>query len=685
MGDATSLLAPWQWAVLAALPVLLVLLYFLKLKRQPVEVPSTLLWRKSIEDLHVNSIWQRLRRSLLMFLQLLVLLLAILALLLPYWGEGTTQGERYIFLIDNSASMSASDLKPSRLSQAKAQVRKFLEEEKRSADAVMIASFADAARVWQDFTTNKAECAAALDQISPTQRRTSIDEALQYVAGLTKANRVADAGEGEPTEPLLPTKMFILSDGNFTPPSFALGSLEATYVPLGESNVRNLGIVAFSAARVDDRSQDLRVFGRIENHGPQEEKVLVELRVEGQLVDVQQIDVAAGGSSGVVFTQKQLDTGVLELRLNVDDALEADNRAWAIVNPPQQGKVLLVTPGNRPLEFALQTQRAQELADLLIESPDYLNSEEYRGAASSGLFDLIIFDRCLPEPPPPTGGNAGQSSTPLPEANTWFIGVVPKLADWGWRAKESWPAETVTAPQIIDLERTHPIMQLLDVERTLIAQATPLTPPPGSTRLMDAVAVRAAAGEMEGERVQIPIFAVAPRQGYEDAVLGFSIVDAEGANTDWFRRRSFAALVLNVLQYLGGSKISGGSESTRPGERVELQVPTAAETVSVISPSGRTWEAPRAPGNVFRFLGTEELGVYEVRDSGRRVERFAVNLFDSQESNLKPRAELDFEWNKIQAETGARPQPREGWKNLLMLALVVLLFEWYIYNRRVYL
>jgi Aerotolerance regulator N-terminal. len=97
MGELGTLLAPWQWAIMAALPVLLVLLYFLKLKRHPVEVPSTYLWKKSIEDLHVNSIWQRLRRNLLLFLQLLVLLLAIFALLIPYWGDGTTSGERYIF------------------------------------------------------------------------------------------------------------------------------------------------------------------------------------------------------------------------------------------------------------------------------------------------------------------------------------------------------------------------------------------------------------------------------------------------------------------------------------------------------------------------------------------------------------------------------------------------------------
>ena len=74
--DLSNMLSWWQWLILAAVPPAIVALYFLKLKRRPVEVPSTYLWHKSIEDLHVNSIWQRLRRNLLLWLQLLVVLLA---------------------------------------------------------------------------------------------------------------------------------------------------------------------------------------------------------------------------------------------------------------------------------------------------------------------------------------------------------------------------------------------------------------------------------------------------------------------------------------------------------------------------------------------------------------------------------------------------------------------------------
>src|SRR5919204_6520624 len=102
-------LSSWQWGLLALVPPAIIALYFLKLRRQPLEVPSTYLWKKTIEDLHVNSLWQRLRQNLLLFLQLLLIALAMLALLRPGWEGTKLEGQRFIFLIDNSASMGSTD------------------------------------------------------------------------------------------------------------------------------------------------------------------------------------------------------------------------------------------------------------------------------------------------------------------------------------------------------------------------------------------------------------------------------------------------------------------------------------------------------------------------------------------------------------------------------------------------
>src|SRR3954470_8696263 len=99
----------WKIAALAAavaIPALLVL-YFLKLRRREMPVSSTILWKKAIQDLQVNAPFQKLRRNLLLFLQLLLLALLLLALAKPGATVTPTPGQTTAILIDRSASMAA--------------------------------------------------------------------------------------------------------------------------------------------------------------------------------------------------------------------------------------------------------------------------------------------------------------------------------------------------------------------------------------------------------------------------------------------------------------------------------------------------------------------------------------------------------------------------------------------------
>ena len=200
----TSMLSWWQWLLLGLIPPAIVALYFLKLRRQPLEVPSTYLWRRTVEDMHVNSLWQRLRQNLLMFLQLLLVALLMLACLRPSFRGKTALQNRLVFLLDVSASMSATDGEETRLEQAKKKVDDLIEQMDHG-DTAMLMSFADRVIQIQPFTKDKGLLRKKLAAIEPTQRPSDISEALRAAAGLANPGRSGDKASGDTATCLLYT------------------------------------------------------------------------------------------------------------------------------------------------------------------------------------------------------------------------------------------------------------------------------------------------------------------------------------------------------------------------------------------------------------------------------------------------------------------------------------------------
>jgi hypothetical protein len=655
------------WAAIVTVPLAIILLYFLKLKRQPLEVPSTYLWHKSIEDLHVNSIWQRLRTSLLLLLQILLVALVIVSLFGLAWRGEELPGDRHIFLIDTSASMSATDVQPSRLAEAKRQVAELIDR-MESGDSAMLVTFSNTARVEQAFTHDRKLLRQRLEAVQPTQRTTDLLEALRVASGLANPGRVAtDAGD-VPVADALPATLYILSDGKFPDVhGFRFGNLTPEFVPIGTAEAGNVGILALSTRRREDDATKLQAFARLQNFSAQEVTVQAELYLKSGaepevLADASEVKLAPEQDGGVTFDLDELDAGMLRLKIVPDDALPVDNQAWTAINEPRPVRVLCVTPGNDFLRLALVTGRAKRLAEVTFETPEYLAGEDFRKLAPGGMWDLCIFDRCRPP---------DQPEPLVPLANTLFIGAVPA---WnGWAAD---PEQGV--PVIIDSDKSHPLMQLIEMGDVLIYKGTPLRPPPGATVLLDSNVGT--------------LLAIAPRGPHEDAVLGFELMGEKDGQTyvgtSWVAKLGFPMFVMNVISYLGGQQSATGAGSTQPGQLVTLSADLTGDQVTVVGPDQQSHPVRRERSGEFRFTETERTGPYDVRVGSDVAERFAVNLFDSRESDIRPRVEFQAGAGTTVAGTATaaanQVTRREVWKWLLLAALAVLLFEWYIYNRRVY-
>src|ERR1041385_704180 len=115
-----SFLSPLALIGLLFVP-LVVAMYLLKLRRDDAVVPSTLLWQRLVADLEANAPWQRIRRSLLLLLQLLLVLLLAFVAARPSIERPAGLAGDVVVVIDTSASMAANDGPRTRLDEGKRQ------------------------------------------------------------------------------------------------------------------------------------------------------------------------------------------------------------------------------------------------------------------------------------------------------------------------------------------------------------------------------------------------------------------------------------------------------------------------------------------------------------------------------------------------------------------------------------
>jgi hypothetical protein len=671
-----STLSPLQWGILSLVPIGIVLLYFLKLRREPVQVPSTFLWSRTIEDLHVNSLLQRLRRSLLLFLQLLAVAIAAIALLRPgVRGESSGQG-RTVFLLDTSASMQATDVDDaqSRFDLAKKLIGQKIERMTDS-ETAMLVTFSDRPDTVQSFTSDRRRLRDALDRIEVTNFPTDILGALKAADGLANPRRSSEVGNMNDVQvaSAMPADLVIYSDGGFQPVTeFNLGNLIPTYVSVGSKAASNLAITAFSAERNLEKPSEVQAFATIANLGSQPIQATASLMMEGQFLDASSVDLEAGDQTGLSFSIESDDAVQLSLVLDVDDDLDTDNVAFAGLAPLRNVNVLVITPGNSPLEIGLQTSKSAKICASQFVTPDYLESETYAARAVAGTDDLIIYDRCSPKT--------------MPATNTFFIGSLPPTPDsldsgepsqaeatdqWSWATKDS-------GVVLIDVDRTHPMMRYLELISLLIYQGRAINGPVGSVEL-----IGADIGSM---------LVLAPRDGFQDMVLGFPIIttadDGEsGTNTNWYAERSWPVFLLNVLRYLAGAAEATGAPSYQPGQTVRVRLENAiTDAVLVRNTGGEAGVTERltpGPSGIVEIVGADAPGNYQVKSGDRLADLFAVNLFDPSESSLAVAPAVELGYEAVNATTGSIESRSEYWRILLIAMLGILATEWWIYSRRV--
>ena len=169
-----SFLAPFAFAFAASIPVVIVF-YLLKRKRVVKLVSSTLLWQKFLAETQASAPFQRLRHNWLLILQLLLLALVIFALARPFVAGQARSSRLRVLILDTSASMQATDERPSRFEKARAEALQWVEG-LPDGDQMVVLQVAAQTEVKQSATGDKQALRRALQSCEATDSPTRIAE-----------------------------------------------------------------------------------------------------------------------------------------------------------------------------------------------------------------------------------------------------------------------------------------------------------------------------------------------------------------------------------------------------------------------------------------------------------------------------------------------------------------------------
>ena len=672
---------------LFGLAIPIIALYILKLRRRREPVSTLMFWEQLFKERQTTSLFQRLKHLLSLLLQLLFLALLVLAIARPQFAFITKSARQLILIIDNSASMNAVlQLDPdnpsseSRLDSAKEQALQLVQG-LRFIDEMTVISNHKQPTIRTPFTSHQKTLREAIESINPTDIRTDLKPAvdLAYTIAETKPNpEIVIVSDFHAVSEKIITQ-FQGTQSEDQPSEEEQESVEKPklhLVRIGEYN-DNVGIIQFRVRKSIVNVFDYETLLTVVNASDEEKKCSVELYFNDSLFDVRPYTLAPGEKKSEIFSNFAFEGGELKAVLDTTDALSSDNVAYATLPKREQISVLLVTEENPFLEKVLSVDEELNLS--------VLNPSEYESSPKTA--QVVIFDRYSPTniedgnymfiyPPKTEKTTEGDVQD---SALTWDIG------------------EALETPIITDWERTHPILQHVHLENVLIGEAYQITPP--------------STAQILARSFESPVLFIDVSQHKKLVFVAINILQS-----DLPLRIAFPVIIANTMQWFQHS--DGIQEyHLQTGEvlryKFELEHSTNTETeqveesatgitqqsLTITGPGDESWDIPLENDEML-FDHTQQAGFYKIieandsntddvdvqntedEETEEPKQLWAVNIASETESHLGITDGIEDMLTDSEVLVGSSFFRYPPWIYLVLLAVVLTVVEWFLYQRR---
>jgi len=355
-------LTGWQVLLLCAATSLLVIwLFFLKLRYPRVSVASLLLWRRVLEDTQHRSLLERLRRLLSLLLTLTIALLIVLAFSQPNSDTLTGEPRNVVLILDTALSMAGATADgKTRWLHARARAQQIIE----SAGATDKFLLADTSgRISTRMTADREELLAALETMLPTAAAMALPA----------------------VNPKVTWETIFISDGANWDSLPAGVRLLSVFEP-----ANNIAITGFNVDSSGPGSNVRTAHVEITSYSSQSADVMLTLSNESTPIIRRALTIDVGKTLlATVNLSSEVSGGIRAQIESAGDALALDDVAVDYVPPQREVQVTLVTSGNDYLETLLSLEPRVELR--------IIQPEMYRDESA---VDIYVFDRFAPNTAP---------------------------------------------------------------------------------------------------------------------------------------------------------------------------------------------------------------------------------------------------------------------------------------------
>lgn len=616
-----SFLAPLALISAAIVGPIIVAMYLLKLRREERVISSTFLWQRMVRDIEANAPWQKLRRNLLLLLQLLLMILLVLALARPFLLVTGISGSNLIIIFDRSTSMLATDELPTRLEAARRQAIALIDQLPDDGRATII-TVGGQMEAPIASSNDRRELRRVIEQIQPSySNQSDLTQALTLASAL--AAREPDS------------EVAIISDGNVTLPDGLRIPARVRYFPIGRATDN----VAINAIALQPGPFEQTLFLQATNYGDSPVTRRLSIYLDGRLDFAIDLTIDPGREQSLTQPIPSTVT-VVEARLDDNgDALPVDDRAFAVSPQRETVRVRLVSDGNRFLETGLSLLPGIEV----VKTPTTTTTFP----ESAAEIPLTIFD--------------GVTPAELPPGNLLFIGPLQSTELFSITGEFDFP---LIRPATLE----DPLLRNVRLNEVNILRTPRIVPGTWARVIVDSDGgPLLLAGEREGRRIVVLAFDL----HLSDLPLNIAFP-------------LLLSNMIEYLLPVSGVQLTTGQPIVAPVDpsieevriiRPDGRVVSSRDGQVQVQTNQTFYTNTDVPG----VYTLEERRGNEVIAS----RHFAVNLFAPDESRIEPRRDLSIPQISGAQSTVVRERDgrQEIWRWLALVALIVLLIEWLYYQR----